>query len=575
MPGPADFVLNPLPGSVQLATSLFTVSAVGTPVKPENSTIVYSASGDLTGDGWPEIVISGWTFRGWDAAGTPTPAPLTVFSTSAAGVKMLDAAQLFGTATSPGTAILRIADFTGDSRNDLLMAGHNESGFVPTQSTLFVNTGVGFTQKPFGPKVTAHEGEVGDINGDGRLDVVLSAYHTDKTLEPYLFNGFSGWYTAGGTGMLVIEVNQGNGVFKALPLAISQTLEQAKANPQPWTIQNWNAGSASTMADLDNDGKAEVIIVDAFNNVGAKTRGDSAIITDVVLGDTMASGRLIQLPAPYFEDNPKYAGLAHSGFEYSHDVQVQVMDFDNDGLKDIIVSSFVWAENGQPSASILQFLKNAGGLKFTDVTDKVLYNQYLGRAESGHENVFMDVNGDGFLDIVVPGESVGHAVPKQWTNFTGEQYVAYDRSWSNEILINTGNGKFVSVMWDQFHQFTLAQAGLFPTSAQPFGAQDGRYFPYMTPDGRLGFITTQIGYAGGGNSLFFFNVEAKTQIHTGPGGADPALRGAPGFNEAFYLTENPAVAQAVAAGTYASGLDHYLAVGRAQGLAAFAPGVIV
>ncbi len=42
---------------------------------------------------------------------------------------------------------------------------------------------------------------------------------------------------------------------------------------------------------------------------------------------------------------------------------------------------------------------------------------------------------------------------------------------------------------------------------------------------------------------------------------------APGFDEAAYLTAHPLVAEAVARGEYASGLAHYEAVGRAQGLA--------
>ena len=41
--------------------------------------------------------------------------------------------------------------------------------------------------------------------------------------------------------------------------------------------------------------------------------------------------------------------------------------------------------------------------------------------------------------------------------------------------------------------------------------------------------------------------------------------GFPSWNEAAYLADNPEVAQAVAEGTFASGFDHYLKSGRAEG----------
>lgn len=37
------------------------------------------------------------------------------------------------------------------------------------------------------------------------------------------------------------------------------------------------------------------------------------------------------------------------------------------------------------------------------------------------------------------------------------------------------------------------------------------------------------------------------------------------FDESFYLANNPDVAAAVAAGTFSSGLDHYIQFGEAEG----------
>ena len=50
-----------------------------------------------------------------------------------------------------------------------------------------------------------------------------------------------------------------------------------------------------------------------------------------------------------------------------------------------------------------------------------------------------------------------------------------------------------------------------------------------------------------------------------------AEQGAPGFNEQYYLNENTSAKEAVDAGTYATGLEHYLAEGKEAGLKSFAP----
>lgn len=70
-------------------------------------------------------------------------------------------------------------------------------------------------------------------------------------------------------------------------------------------------------------------------------------------------------------------------------------------------------------------------------------------------------------------------------------------------------------------------------------------------------------------------VLGRQPLGTGPGLEPTAPSGAPGFNEVYYLARHPEVAAQVASGAYASGLAHYLAVGRAAGLEAFAPGVWV
>ena len=62
----------------------------------------------------------------------------------------------------------------------------------------------------------------------------------------------------------------------------------------------------------------------------------------------------------------------------------------------------------------------------------------------------MDINGDGFPDIIMP----------QVGNFDRASTAV--QTWANQVLINTGTGKFVQAMWNEFHEMTLSQEQLVP-----------------------------------------------------------------------------------------------------------------
>ncbi len=561
MPLSSERVLNPLPASVQWASSGFQIKVVGTVAHPDNDfAVYYGTAGDLTGDGWSEIVIGGWSYRGFDATGTPPPVKLAIVSTNAGGATLLDAQSLLGTATTPGSAAIRIADFTGDGRQDLLLAGHNESPFTLTPTTLYVNSATGFRGVTSGPTTTTHNGEVADLNGDGLPDFIGAAYQAERFFDERLYRNGSYQILDNHQGV-VVWLSQGDGSFKALPFSNNISLPQVAIQPYPSI--NWGLASDATAADLDGDGKAEIITVDQLiSNIGNPIVGNSYVFANVQIDATSVWADPIALPKPYFEDNPAFADIPSDlSSQRSHDVQVTPFDFNNDGRLDLVISSTIFHQNGR-AASIIQFLRNDGGLRFTDVTDTTFYNAYLGKADPGHDNVFIDVNNDGFLDIVATGQG----------QFVGEGQLV--NSWVNEVFVNTGNGKFVSQMWQQFHTLT----GQLNAASQAAGlglfipANDGAFYPYLTPDGLLGFTAVGSGYGGGapGYTSVYFDVRASTRIYTGPAGANPALQGAAGFNEAYYLTEHPDVVTAINAGSYASGLAHYLAVGRAAGFAGFA-----
>ena len=99
----------------------------------------------------------------------------------------------------------------------------------------------------------------------------------------------------------------------------------------------------------------------------------------------------------------------------------------------------------------------------------------------------------------------------------------------------------------------------------------------LNDDGVYDFLV----YTNGGmNSLperlnQFHIYYGTTKFSTGPNFTNPADQGAPGFNEHYYLDTHPDVAVLVANGTYATGLAHYLAVGKSLHYESFAPNINV
>jgi hypothetical protein len=559
---PAAFTLNPLPNSVLLDPKLFTVSVIASVIPKQNvsAMVNYGAQGDLDGDGYPEVVISGW-----DSAGASAE-PLFVFSALKDKTIMVDARNLLGRNITYGTAILRIADVNRDGKSDLIVFGHNETPVEPTQNSFYISkAGGGFSVSNPKPLIAAHEGEVGDINGDGLPDFVTANFAVGTT-------GLKrGAYTIpplnGGVGTLVLWLNKGDGMFKPLPLAWNRSFADVSSG-KPYA--DWGGGSAAATGDFNGDGKVEIVAIDYPGSMNDWKRGDSWLISNIQLGDVTAFGKIAALPTPYFE-KPKYDSMqSFKGAEKSHDVQVIVSDFNNDGMPDILVDSMIWISGEKFGAGITQFLENEGGLNFKDVTDKVLYNFWVGRSDGGHETQQFDVNGDGFADLVMPGESIGVPIAKHWSaGWDGTQYITKLASASNDILINTGAGKFVSVGREAMHTLSQGEEKIFKSlgpSVEPYNLVDQRMFPYMLPDGRIGFVAMQTAWSAQGKpSIYFFDFRSTQPISTGPGGIDPATQGAPGFNEAYYLTAYPAVAAAVTSGTWKSGLDEYLHHGQAAG----------
>jgi len=441
----------------------------------------------------------------------------------------------------PGTTSPRILDLDKNGLNDLIYLGHNEFPFSPSLSQEFLQRTPGKFSTVIlpGPNVNAYDWNVGEFNGDGYPDIIASNFNTDGSYFDPAFFAFT-------RPVMILYINNRDGTFTPHAMRYTKPISQGPSQPD-----YGGGGWSSAIGDLDGDGRPEIVIiaVTVILPSGSSTFG-THVIFNITLGNGEAYGDITQLPATYFKDKPEYAV-----YPFHRDIHVDIRDINNDGRPDILVSSELVDLRNKSLGGVLQILLNKGNRQFEDVTDASLYNFFLGKGP-GHQAEFMDVNGDGFLDIIMP--EVGNFDPPStpW-------------SWANQVLINTGNGKFVQAMWNEFHEMTLSQEQLVPGGF--FSGWDGKYFPYLLPDRRLGFVTSQEVSLNGLRKLGFFDFRAEMPLSTGPNGTDPALQGAPGFSEYFYLTEYPDVA----AGWYPSGLAHYLAAGRSDGREAFAPNATI
>ncbi|MEP5764035.1 MAG: VCBS repeat-containing protein [Halieaceae bacterium] len=248
-----------------------------------------------------------------------------------------------------------------------------------------------------------------------------------------------------------------------------------------------------------------------------------------------------QLPLPYFE-REEFSGIQQvipdweGSVGLSHEVAARMMDIDQDGAIDIILSSLIWSD--EKPVMVLQLLMQRNG-RYVDETDSRLFNWNL-MGGGAHRLDYADVNGDGFIDILASDNGI------MWEVLDAAGVEDYSIAANARVLVNDGTGHFAVVAEQQIH----GDYGYMPS-----------YVFFLDEAGELNWSSMD---TNGGNDVRVVTRSLNMKLSTGPNGIDPAQYGAPGFNEFYYLLHNEDVAAMVKAGEYSSGLHHYLAVGRAQ-----------
>ena len=256
----------------------------------------------------------------------------------------------------------------------------------------------------------------------------------------------------------------------------------------------------------------------------------------VGFGHGSASSKLfINNNGKFTEDNMIEMPDSIYGVDNQMHLTTLIADFDSDNDLDFVT---VWTRY-EPyyGGYYLQVNQNDGLGNFKDITDSIsndaFKDAYNGRLTWVEPWQIIDINNDGHLDIV-----------------------GARSSYTPLLYINDGLARFF-----------IQEVGVEEIRGMPHAWGD------FDKDNKIEYVV----FENSANSdktestFSFIHYELKKEIGTGPDFINTADQGIPGFNEKYYLNENSSAKEAVDAGTYATGLEHYLAEGKEAGLYIFAP----
>ncbi|MDC0093717.1 VCBS repeat-containing protein [Alphaproteobacteria bacterium] len=280
---------------------------------------------------------------------------------------------------------VHFADFFKTGRKDMFVSHSTDMRhFGP--ATFFTNNGSNFTKVSITTlDVWSHGSDVGDLNNDGYLDIVmadLKSYNTTIALNNQV-NAFTTYVDPLG--------NNGDNRYGGSAVAIGNF--------------------------MNNGGNNEIILTDAQCAVISGTCNDSnttKMYTVDFTGGVLTYTHERDLPA-----------FITSGID--HSVEIANHDFNEDGYADVIVFSKK-VINGDDKLSEIQFMQNNGSGVFTDTTSTTLVG-YQSNTSSTYKPRFFDINGDGKTDILVSG---------------GDSSTMNNPHNSHQFLLKTSDNKYVA-----------------------------------------------------------------------------------------------------------------------------------
>ncbi len=353
--------------------------------------------GDLNGDGISDIAVG----ARYDGAGGALRGAIHVMLMNSDGSVSSTIEINSNTANGPvlnnadqfGSSIANIGDLNGDGISDIAVGAHYDDAGGTDQGAIHImfmnsNGTVSRTMEindhtANGPVLNNADyfgysiANIGDLNGDGILDIAVGAYYSDAS-------GFD-------QGAIHIMFMNSNGT-------VSRTMEinDYTANGPVLNAFDYFGYSIANIGDLNGDGISDIAVGAPDDDAGGTDRGaihvmfmnsDGTVSRTMEINDHTANGPTL--------NNGDYFGSSIAN----------IGDLNDDGISDIAVGALYDDTGGTDRGAIHVMFMNSDGTVFRtmEINDHTangptLHNSHL--FGSSIANIG-DLNGDGISDIAV------------------------------------------------------------------------------------------------------------------------------------------------------------------------------